>query len=200
MKMAKISKEVLNKLARKAGVKSLSGLTYEEIIGTVLVMIQKILRNCILISNNRKTITLDDIKYSFDFLGHKLYTYDEDISKCKTFTKKTKVKNKYLKQIKYYQNQADCVYIPKASFKKIVKNELNNFQYDLPDDLQYTKNIKISNIALDHFQFAIESLCIELLEKANRLAITHAKRITLQPKDIAAVRYILSNSDPLLGS
>lgn len=191
MKMTKISKEVLNKLARKAGVKSLSGLTYEEIIGTVLVMIQKILRNCILISNNRKIITLDDIKYSFDFLGHKLYTYDENISKCKTFNK-TKVKNKYLKEIKYYQSQADCVYIPKASFKKIVKNELNN--------LQYTKNIKISNIALDHFQFAIESLCIELLEKANRLAITHAKRITLQPKDIAAVRYILSNSDSLLGS
>lgn len=198
MKMTKISKEVLNKLAKKAGIKSLSGLTYEEIIGTVLVMIQKILRNCILISNNRKTITLDDIKYSFDFLGHKLYTYDEDISKCKTFTK-TKVKNKYLKQIKYYQNQADCVYIPKASFKEIVKNELNNLQYDLPDDLQHVKNIKISSIALDHFQFAIESLCIELLEKANKLAITHAKRITLQPKDISAVRYILSNSDHLLG-
>lgn len=49
MKMTKISKEVLKKIARKAGVKSLSGLTYEEIIGTVLVMIQKILRNCILI-------------------------------------------------------------------------------------------------------------------------------------------------------
>ena len=39
MKMTKISKEVLNKLAKKAGIKSLSGLTYEEIIGTVLVMI-----------------------------------------------------------------------------------------------------------------------------------------------------------------
>lgn len=60
--------------------------------------------------------------------------------------------------------------------------------------------LMIFNIALDHFQFAIESLCIELLEKANRLAIAHAERITLQPKDIAAVRYILSNSDALLGS
>lgn len=186
MKMVKLSKEVLNKLARKGGVKSMSSFTYKEMNGVVLSILGTFLKKCVLIteSNNRKTITLDDVKYTFDFLGRKLYTYDENIPKCKPITVKKNTKSRYLKEIRFYQNQSDCLYIPKATFKKMVMAEI--------------ENMKISSVALDHLQATIETICIELFEKANKLAITHGRRTTVQPKDIHAVRFILGEYNILI--
>ena len=82
-----ISKESINKLAKKAGIKSISSLIPEEIIGITRVMLEQVLKVCILVveSGDRKTITLEDIKYALENLGHKLYDYDDVVKKCKPF-------------------------------------------------------------------------------------------------------------------
>lgn len=187
-----ISKQSINKLAKKAGIKSISSLIPDEIIGVTRVMLEQVLKICILVvkSGDRKTITLEDIKYALENLGHKLYDYDDVVSKCKPFNKGKIKKNRYLREIQFYQNQDDCVYIPKATFKNLVKFVMKD---------HFNSKLKFNTIAIEQLQVAIEDLLVLLLQNSYVVAI-HAQRTTLHPKDVTTARFIMKSCDSIFHS
>ena len=85
---------------------------------------------------------------------------------------------KALKEIRYYQ-KTDHLLIPKLSFCRLVKEILLGMSaYDL----------RIQTHALSALQESTEAFGIRYLQDANACAI-HAKRITIQPKDMKLVAY-----------
>ena len=79
-----------------------------------------------------------------------------------------------LREIRKYQKSADLL-IKKAQFIRLVKDILH-------DKLGRTE-IRMQHIAVEALQEAAEYYITKLFDDANLCAL-HAKRITLQPKDM----------------
>lgn len=174
-----ISDPVLRRLAQKAGIKTLSSLSYEEIRGNLMWTMQTFLKKCkVLVDHqNRKTILPEDIKRTIELFGEKMYTHDETMKKCKVA--KVKGKNKYVKEIRHYQAQSDCLYIPQVTFKRQLDTAMNRMNW----------SASWNKLALQHVQLFFETQLVRMLAGANKLAI-HAQRQTVEPKDIALWREI----------
>lgn len=188
-----VSKSSVLKLAKKAGVKDISDSVPEEMNGYIQLMIRTVLNKSVILTQSidRKIISLKEIKYALDHLTIKLYDHDGTIPKCKSYKKGTLKKNKYFREIRFYQKQSGCLYIPKSSFKTLVKQTL----HDIDDSM------KLSTTSIEQLQVVVEDLCIVLLDNSNLLAI-HANRTTIEPADIAVTKTILlggSRLSPILG-
>jgi histone H3/H4 len=96
-----------------------------------------------------------------------------------------------LRNIRKQQMRTDLI-ISKIGFRRIMKMQADNLttQSDFPNGLRMQLAGRIA------CQTAIESQLIKILEKANLLAI-HAKRITVQPKDIQMARRINDERDKI---
>ena len=83
-----------------------------------------------------------------------------------------------LRNIRKQQRRTDLIF-SKVGFHRIMKSQADvpTTQSDFPNGLRMQLAGRIA------CQTAIESQLIKILEKANLLAI-HAKRVTVQPKDI----------------
>ncbi|KAH7332006.1 hypothetical protein KP509_20G063300 [Ceratopteris richardii] len=97
-------------------------------------------------------------------------SYDEPPSP-KTPTK-TRVKERA-------HRQTAELLIPRRPFARVVKEELQ----------RYCAGLRIQALALEALQEAAEAFLISMLEDSNLCAI-HAKRVTIQPKDIQLARRI----------
>ncbi|KAH7443072.1 hypothetical protein KP509_02G017900 [Ceratopteris richardii] len=73
--------------------------------------------------------------------------------------------------------------IPQRAFASVVKEELQS----------YCAGLGIQGIALEALQEVAEAYLISMLEDSNLCAI-HAKRVTIQPKDIQLARRIRGNN------
>src|SRR5882672_7553379 len=69
-----ITKPAIRRLARRGGVKRLSGLIYEETRGVLKVFLEKIIRQAIVYTeySRRKTVTTMDVIYSLKRNGNTL--------------------------------------------------------------------------------------------------------------------------------
>ncbi|KAH7331254.1 hypothetical protein KP509_20G022400 [Ceratopteris richardii] len=81
-------------------------------------------------------------------------------------------------EIRHYQ-KTDELLIPRRPFARVVKEELQ----------RYCAGLRIQALALEALQEAAQAFFISMLEDSN-LCDIHAKRVTIQPKDIQLGRRI----------
>ena len=74
-----ITKAAIRKLARKGGVKRLSGTAYEETRGVLKVFLETMIRDAVVYTEHarRKTVTPMDVCYALRRHGRRLYGYDQ---------------------------------------------------------------------------------------------------------------------------
>lgn len=72
-----ITKPAIRRLARRGGVKRISGLIYEETRGVLKVFLEHILRDAVTYTEHarRKTVTAMDVVYSLKRQGKTLYGF-----------------------------------------------------------------------------------------------------------------------------
>jgi len=71
-----ITKPAIRRLARRGGVKRISGLIYEETRGVLKVFLENVIRDAVTYTEHarRKTVTMLDIIYALKRRGRTLYT------------------------------------------------------------------------------------------------------------------------------
>lgn len=190
----RLTKSAFAHLAHKAGVKSISSLMYEESRGITKVYMEKIIQSAVTITNHsgRKTIQRGDIEEALHVNGYKVYA-PEDLSskRCDTYehthgksksgpkTKKASRGTRSIREIRFYQKQADCHYFSKAGFATLAK--------EITQD--YVSDYLWSADAIQLLMIVTEDYLIKLYEEAN-LCTIHAGRETLKPSDVQLVRRI----------
>ena len=72
-----ITKNAIRRLARRGGVKRISGLIYEETRGVLKVFLENVLRDAVTYTEhaNRKTVTALDVVYALKRQGRTLYGF-----------------------------------------------------------------------------------------------------------------------------
>ena len=72
-----ITKPVIRRLARRGGVKRISGLIYEETRSVLKVFLENVIRNAITYTEHakRKTVTAMDVVYALKRQGRTLYGF-----------------------------------------------------------------------------------------------------------------------------
>lgn len=186
--MKYLTKPSIQRLLRKAGVKSASVTSYEETRGVFSDMLKSILQRVLVFVEHerRRTAMPSDVKRAVESMpGLGLLVHDDTVTRCTRRTPPAKTSRRTrkgtgaLRNIRFYQRQSDCVYFPKTAFHRLVKDRVST-------DLRWNK------VALDHLQLFLEAHIVYLLEKAN-LAAIHASRETLMPKDIQLARRLSDN-------
>lgn len=87
-----------------------------------------------------------------------------------------------LRDIQTKQKQSDCVYFGKLPFQRFVRELAQEWSMDA----------KFSENAMIILQLYIENYLVELLEKANQLAL-HSGRVLINGKDLMLVRRIMGD-------
>ena len=72
-----LTKPAIRRLARRGGVKRISGLMYEEIKGVLMVFLERVLRDALTYSEHarRKTVTALDVVHALKRQGRTLYGF-----------------------------------------------------------------------------------------------------------------------------
>jgi len=175
------TKEVIKRLAYKGGVVKISGDTYGYLRINVDTILRDIARRALIITEHfkRRTVSpkdvlhvLKNVQETHPLVKQLFSTKNENNTKrCKLFESNHSKKNT-INRIKFYQNQHNCLYIPKETFAQAVReiaNELGDFRFALD--------------ALVVMQLVVEDYIIRLFDLANNLAI-HAGRKTVSKKDL----------------
>tara|TARA_B100002019_G_C21235327_1_gene582408 strand:- start:97 stop:1245 length:1149 start_codon:yes stop_codon:yes gene_type:complete len=87
-----------------------------------------------------------------------------------------------LREIKKYQKMSNVLILAKFPFEKFVREVFKD----------YRDNVKISKQVFGLMQYFIENYIVDILHKANLLAI-HSGRVKLMPSDIDFVRSLIEN-------
>ncbi|XP_059810869.1 histone H4-like [Hypanus sabinus] len=72
-----ITKPAIRRLARRGGVKRISGLIYEETRGVLKVFLENVIRDAVTYTEHakRKTVTAMDVVYALELQGRTLYGF-----------------------------------------------------------------------------------------------------------------------------
>ena len=178
----------LQRLARTAGVKRISGMLYEELRAILGVHLEGLVSAAVVAMklDKRKSIQLKDVILALE--GNGLAYGGASSKRCEVRkTKRETAKVRYsrpgteaLREIKYYQKNSDCLVLPKGPFKRLIKETTYGYVEDTP-------NVgKAASLAL---QTACEDYLKELLYDALQSALS-CKRVTVSPKDIQLVRRV----------
>jgi histone H4 len=78
-----ITKPAIRRLARRGGVKRISGLIYEEVRGVLKVFLENVIRDAVTYTEHakRKTVTALDVVYALKRQGRTLYGFGEGATK-----------------------------------------------------------------------------------------------------------------------
>lgn len=193
-----ITKPALQRIMHKAGVKRASGLVYEQLRGTLKVGLEDIIKMAVIHTQNagRKTLSLNDAVHGIeDACGDILLAVHKMKNKaCKTRPPKTgEGKKKFkpgtvaLSKIRLQQKQAECLNIPKESFKRLVLETMQDYH-----DGELRGELRISKDAVIAIQYHCEQYLVSLCRNANAVAI-HCDRTTLAAKDIQLARKMMKD-------
>jgi histone H3/H4 len=186
-----ITRNDIMRLARRAGVKRVSGLVYEEIRGLMMEFLVEIVKELSIILEHNKQNTVS-ARYAVDVLknrGVRLYGFsdknllDEDDEVIKTKKSKKQAGDKSIAEIRKYQKSTELL-IRSLPFQRVVREIAQDYQVQVDDQ---NRDMKFSADSLLALQHATEGYFVDLLAKAN-LAAIHAHRVTLFPKDISLTR------------
>ncbi|KAF8371328.1 hypothetical protein PRIPAC_77757 [Pristionchus pacificus] len=161
-----ITKPAIRRLARRGGVKRISGLIYEETRGVLKVFLENVIRDAVTYCEHakRKTVTAMDVVYALKRQGRTLYGFEAERALART--------------IRRYQKSTELL-IRKLPFQRLVREIAQDFKTDL----------RFQSSAVMALQEAAEAYLVGLFEDTNLCAI-HAKRVTIMPKDIQLARRI----------
>ncbi|KAH1226073.1 Histone H4 [Glycine max] len=84
-----ITKPAIRRLARRGGVKRISGLIYEETRGVLKIFLENVIRDAVTYTEHarRKTVTAMDVVYALKRQGRTLYDrYFDDLKSCTGMT------------------------------------------------------------------------------------------------------------------
>jgi len=193
-KVQDLNKTAIRRIAQRAGIKSISGLLYEETRGVAAVFLENLLRIVVSFTQNarRKTVSVKDVENALkaDLLpmGDFASLEKGHVTHCKNLNPRSKSgakTSKFRPGVKALMNirkaqKADCLYFPAASFSRFVRKIGDKFM----------KGLRFSQESLDLIQIVLENHLILLFEDANLCAIS-AGRQTVYPKDVQLVRRII---------
>ena len=194
-----ITKPVILRLAHRGGVKSLSGVMYEEIRGILKVFLQDLIRLSTLskVYARRSTYQVKDLEFALNVKNKYLVAGVNPKSKttsslqsCKLRKRAEKEPGKQrrraksgmnaIREIQYVQKNSDCLLIPHLAFKRLVLEIAQEYSDD---------DIRVSDAFTRLIQLVAEEYLTALFEDAN-LAAIHSGRVTVNPKDIQLARRI----------
>jgi len=167
-----ISKPAIVRLARRAGVKSLNKLVYDEVRSHMLQMPEKWLSSIVVYMeyNRKKTIDADALVSG---IPHKYFSKPVNDALCKKGKVVGSGAEKSILEIQHYQSLAGCLMIPKLPFARLAKAVA----------LQYKFEIRMSKEVIVLLQHCLENCVVEMLNKANLMSF-HAGRSKVQVSDI----------------
>ncbi|XP_014392560.1 PREDICTED: histone H3.1 [Myotis brandtii] len=204
-----ITKPAIRRLARRGGVKRISGLIYEETRGVLKVFLENVIRDAVTYTEHakRKTVTAMDVVYalkrqgrrtppSSHRLGSSVMARTKQTARKSTGGKAprkqlaTKAARKMKKPHRYRPGtvalreirryqKSTELLIRKLPFQRLVREIAQDFKTDL----------RFQSSAVMALQEACEAYLVGLFEDTNLCAI-HAKRVTIMPKDIQLARRI----------
>ncbi|XP_053459600.1 uncharacterized protein LOC128594725 [Nycticebus coucang] len=204
-----ITKPAIRRLARRGGVKRISGLIYEETRGVLKVFLENVIRDAVTYTEHakRKTVTAMDVVYALKRQGRTLYGFGDLVDttarkstggkaprkqlatkaarKSAPATGGVKKPHRYrpgtvaLREIRRYQKSTELL-IRKLPFQRLVREIAQDFKTDL----------RFQSSAVMALQEACEAYLVGLFEDTNLCAI-HAKRVTIMPKDIQLARLFI---------
>lgn len=171
-----ITKNALQRLAYKAGVKMMSGLMYEELRGVMRMFLENKLRGAIAVTEHhgRKTVMRGDLVASTK--GNAILNYKGD-SKL-VGGAKSAPGTVSLRKIRGFQKSVMYL-IQRAPFQRLVREIGQEFKM----------NLRYDSLFMDALQTLTEAYLVDLLKDTNLLAI-HAHRTTIQPRDLQLARRI----------
>ncbi|MBZ3873697.1 histone H3.1 [Sciurus carolinensis] len=193
-----ITKPAIRRLARRGGVKRISGLIYEETRGVLKVFLENVIRDAVTYTEHakRKTVTAMDV-FLFKMARTKQTARKSTGGKAPRKQLATKAARKSapatggvkkphryrpgtvaLREIRRYQKSTELL-IRKLPFQRLVREIAQDFKTDL----------RFQSSAVMALQEACEAYLVGLFEDTNLCAI-HAKRVTIMPKDIQLARRI----------
>jgi histone H3/H4 len=192
-----ISDAAIQRIAHKAGVKTVSSLIYDETRDLMKMFLRAIIKDAATYTEHarRKTTTRDDILHASERRGRKIYTSggEGDTKNCDIFHPAKKPKSKAqepakrgelaLREMMFYQKQHDCMMISTEPFVRLVRDIASDYKTDL----------KFTGDALGLLQIATEDFLVRAFEDINLIAI-HTGRVGILPKDMHLARLIKYNT------
>jgi histone H3/H4 len=183
-----ITKPAIKRVGRRAAIKRMSGLNYEEVRGILRAYLNDVLRDAVVFMENegRKTLMSKDLQGSMG-VKHKYIVSGPKISSCtsagKVSPKRKRVEDvekrrsakpgtQALREIRFGQKNSDCLIFPQLPFSRLVREILQDYNADA----------RVSKNFLTLLQLATEDYLVSLMEDAN-LAAIHAGRQTVMPSD-----------------
>jgi histone H3/H4 len=201
-----ITEPAIRRILRRAGVKRIGKLVYEEIRGILKVWLEDIIKDVVAFTEHasRKTSQLEDLEAALDINGIALAAglnenakHTASLQSCnargksgsthassgaeKSETKKHRFRpgTVALREIRRHQKNSDCLAFPKLNFNRLAREIAQDFKEDL----------RFSESVIDLLQLVAENYLTELCTYANKCAI-HANRETIYPADLRLVRFI----------
>ncbi|XP_050757059.1 histone H3-like [Gymnogyps californianus] len=210
-----ITKPAIRRLARRGGVKRISGLIYEETRGVLKVFLENVIRDAVTYTEHakRKTVTAMDVVYALKRQGRTLYGFGGRGSIAMARTKQTARKSTGGKAPrKQLATKAARKSAPATGGVKkphryrpgtVALREIRRYQKStellirkLPFQRlvreiaqDFKTDLRFQSSAVMALQEASEAYLVGLFEDTNLCAI-HAKRVTIMPKDIQLARRI----------
>ncbi|XP_033097442.1 histone H3-like [Anneissia japonica] len=213
-----ITKPAIRRLARRGGVKRISGLIYEETRGVLKVFLENVIRDAVTYTEHakRKTVTAMDVVYALKRQGRTLYGFAKHQFKLKTEMARTKQTARKSTGGKAPRKQLATKAARKSApatggVKKphryrpgtVALREIRRYQKStellirkLPFQRlvreiaqDFKTDLRFQSSAVMALQEASEAYLVGLFEDTNLCAI-HAKRVTIMPKDIQLARRI----------
>ncbi|KAF2458922.1 histone-fold-containing protein [Lineolata rhizophorae] len=82
-----VTKGAIRRLARRGGVKRISGTIYHDIRNALKIRLETILKDCCAVVefSNRKTVTVVDVIYALNRLGTPIYGFDPEHKRMKPY-------------------------------------------------------------------------------------------------------------------
>ncbi|XP_064011139.1 histone H3-like [Pogoniulus pusillus] len=212
-----ITKPAIRRLARRGGVKRISGLIYEETRGVLKVFLENVIRDAVTYTEHakRKTVTAMDVVYALKRQGRTLYgllclrSCCSAMARTKQTARKSTGGKAPRKQLatKAARKSAPATggvkkphrYRPgtvalreirryqKSTELLIRKLPFQRLVREIAQD--FKTDLRFQSSAVMALQEASEAYLVGLFEDTNLCAI-HAKRVTIMPKDIQLARRI----------
>jgi histone H4 len=97
-----ITKPAIRRLARRGGVKRISGLVYEETRGVLKVFLEHVIRDAVTYTEHarRKTVTAMDVVYALKRQGRTLYGFDSALPAGRSMSKERAAPKKKKKHVR----------------------------------------------------------------------------------------------------
>ncbi len=122
-----ITKPAITRLARKAGVKRIAGLVYQEVRGILKIRLEDVVKNALVVKNNQKRVTLSeyDVRDSLSLTGINVLFYRAKKTE-REITLNTYI-NRVLKQVH-----------PNAGLKNATRNQISQLMILLAKKITVT--------------------------------------------------------------